>query len=130
MNKFLLLSLLFTLTSCDFIREVTGVNEYQSKAKQTMGKLILTSAYTAMKMGQVDTRKYSVASFLKFKEQNNSKDNIYSIYMKHEACPDCGMDDEKFKIVALGNVDKDETLDVWTMDEKNNLVHLVNDLEN
>lgn len=45
-------------------------------------------------------------------------------------CPDCVVDGENFKIVAIGNLDADETLDVWTMDQDRLIKNISDDTSN
>jgi hypothetical protein len=37
---------------------------------------------------------------------------------------------DRFLVLAVGNIDYDGTPDVWSIDEKGNLVNLVNDVKN
>lgn len=43
-------------------------------------------------------------------------------------CADCTATRTTFKIVAAANLDRDPVLDVWTIDEKGEIIHVVNDL--
>ncbi|MES2962849.1 MAG: hypothetical protein V4760_03095 [Bdellovibrionota bacterium] len=43
-------------------------------------------------------------------------------------CADCVATDSAFKALAVGNLDDDEELDVWTIDDKGDVRHLVDDL--
>lgn len=44
-------------------------------------------------------------------------------------CPDCVLNaDGTFKIIALGNIDGDNDLDVWTIDERMNLINVRSDV--
>ena len=43
-------------------------------------------------------------------------------------CPDCTADRHSFKAVAAANLDEDAVLDVWTIDEKGEIAHLIDDL--
>lgn len=43
-------------------------------------------------------------------------------------CQDCTAGKDTFKAIAAANLDEDPELDVWTIDEKGNVTHLVNDL--
>ncbi len=44
-------------------------------------------------------------------------------------CEDCVAEGQNFKIVAIGNIDKDATLDVWTIDQDRKLVNIVDDIK-
>lgn len=44
-------------------------------------------------------------------------------------CPDCVVSKDGFKVVAIGNIDEDETLDIWTIDQDKNLIHLQDDMK-
>lgn len=55
---------------------------------------------------------------------------LNSIQIKDLAtvCPDCTATQTGFKAIAAANLDEDPTLDVWTIDDKGTIVHVVNDL--
>ncbi len=55
------------------------------------------------------------------------KDIPFESFYHH--CPDCIVTPKTFKAMAVGNVDDDPTLDIWTINHKKELVHLLNDLE-
>lgn len=44
-------------------------------------------------------------------------------------CPDCVVEGENFKIVAIGNIDQDADVDVWTIDQDRKIEHVVDDLQ-
>lgn len=44
-------------------------------------------------------------------------------------CQDCVAGEKTFRLIAVGNLDKDTTPDVWTMDQEKNLIHIVDDVE-
>ena len=43
-------------------------------------------------------------------------------------CPDCTATAEEFKAVAAANLDDDAVLDVWTIDSRGQIRHLIDDL--
>lgn len=43
-------------------------------------------------------------------------------------CQDCTATKNSFKLIAAANLDEDPTLDIWTIDEKGVITHVVNDL--
>lgn len=43
-------------------------------------------------------------------------------------CPDCTAHESTFKAVAAANLDGDPVLDVWTIDDKGEIRHLIDDL--
>lgn len=43
-------------------------------------------------------------------------------------CAECTATETSFKAMAVGNLDADAVLDVWTLDEKGEVLHLVDDL--
>jgi hypothetical protein len=43
-------------------------------------------------------------------------------------CPDCVVTDTSFKALAVGNLDGDDDLDAWTIDERDELRHVHDDL--
>lgn len=44
-------------------------------------------------------------------------------------CPDCTATKTTFKVVAAAQLDEDPVLDIWTLDEKGNIQHLIDDLK-
>lgn len=46
-----------------------------------------------------------------------------------ELCPDCTASDLAFKSLAVANLDDDSILDVWTINEQGEILHLVDDLK-
>ena len=45
-------------------------------------------------------------------------------------CSDCTATKDTFKAIAAANLDADETLDVWTIDQAGNVTHIQDDLKN
>lgn len=104
--------------------------KYQAKARQSEAKILLASAYTQFMMDYIDTDKYSVSSLTR----TTTKSQNYQILSPgtdavKKYCPDCLVGPTSFKIVIVGNIDKDETLDVWTIDNKKILTNVINDSE-
>ncbi len=50
--------------------------------------------------------------------------------LAQQYCPDCTATAEGFKLIAIGNIDNDSTLDIWTVDQDKNFVKVVDDVEN
>lgn len=42
-------------------------------------------------------------------------------------CKDCTAKDFSYKVLVVGNIDDDDTFDIWTADQDKNLVHVVDD---
>jgi hypothetical protein len=106
--------------------------KFQSKAKQSEAKILLAGAYTQFMMDQIDsdTGKYTVNSLTR----ENTKGQNYKILSpgtdeSKKYCPDCLVGPNAFKIVIVGNIDKDETIDVWTIDNDKKIINVVNDSE-
>lgn len=82
---------------------------------------------------QVDAIKYDPNRMTSdiFKETYGDRvpaSSFTDLVQKH--CPDCTASENGFKIVAIGNLDEDETLDVWTIDHDKNLVNISDDVAN
>ncbi len=45
-------------------------------------------------------------------------------------CPECTATAKAYKIIAFSNLDSDETLDVWVMDQDKKILNISNDVEN
>jgi hypothetical protein len=43
-------------------------------------------------------------------------------------CPDCTASRDTFKAIAVANLDQDDTLDVWTIDQAGSVTHVTDDL--
>ena len=43
-------------------------------------------------------------------------------------CPDCTATETTYKVIAAANLDKDEQLDIWTIDQDGHIDHLKDDL--
>ncbi len=43
-------------------------------------------------------------------------------------CPDCTATKDKFKVIAVANLDADPVLDVWTIDQTGAIRHVIDDL--
>ena len=50
--------------------------------------------------------------------------------MANYFCKNCHVKKDSFKAIAFGNLDDDDTWDVWTIDETGGLIHLSDDLKN
>jgi hypothetical protein len=44
-------------------------------------------------------------------------------------CPECGVTKTGFKVIAIGNIDDDDTLEVWTIDQNKTLTQLMDDVK-
>jgi hypothetical protein len=56
---------------------------------------------------------------------NLEKETILENVMK--ACPDCYFTNKTFKIFAVGNIDNDPKLDLWTINQEAQIQHLIDD---
>jgi Tfp pilus assembly protein PilE len=109
--------------------------KYQAKAKTSEAKLQLSTVYVAETGWQADNNTFTENLEEAGYVPSSSDLSFYKIgfashgelFSKH--CPDCRATKDGFMAVAIGNIDKDETLDVWTIDQDRNMVHLINDVK-
>jgi len=113
----------------------------RAKARQSEAKTNLGAIYVAQLAFYSNYNRYGKT----FKEINwePAGQNLYSYFLSDEVInskrggptwlPD-GMESinynpkKEFRAMAVGNIDSDNTLDVWTIDEKKVLVNLINDI--
>ncbi|MCB9060214.1 MAG: hypothetical protein H6622_01670 [Halobacteriovoraceae bacterium] len=74
---------------------------------------------------------------LDFSDDLKSKGYTYSVISNldenpglKEICSECIILDKSFKVLAFKNLDSDEVFDIWSIDDKKNVVHLVDDYDN
>ena len=107
---------------------------YQLKAKQAEAKMMLSTVYTAQRANDVEFGGFSSdLESLNVSTQSDSGRYFVGFADTPEwqaICPDCVVSETGFKAMAVGNLDDDETLDVWTIDENRQVEHLINDIEN
>lgn len=101
------------------------------KIKQVEAKSRLLMNYTELKIHQIDNDSYVGFQMERYPASTNEFVELYSINDQPIAgmCPDCHIGSETFKLVAYGNLDEDEKLDVWTIDHNKNLTLISDDLE-
>ena len=118
--------------------------KFRARAKQSEAKANLKALYTAQKAYFAQHGRYCTT----FKECNFTPEGgAYLYYLSRDEVAggnnDLRLDAEssfssmnlkpqvsktKFLIVAVGNVDSDSILDMWTIDENNALLNVLNDL--
>jgi len=120
--------------------------KYQAKAKQSEAKTNLKGLFVVEMEYYGDNGRYS-DSFedLAWAPVTHTTESgpAYCYYLgEYEVYPgECGgmpeqysteawADDESFRAIAIGNIDSDDTPDVWAIDSENNLVNLVDDVRN
>jgi len=110
---------------------VPEMKKVQSKARMSEAKLGLASLYAAQTMHSVEYDTYTndmskldiPRENFKFYKFGLADTSAY--FAKY--CPECKADQSTFKMVAVGNIDNDDTMDVWTIDQDKNLVHVIDD---
>ncbi len=117
------------------VLNIDSMKRHQLKARQAEAKVSLNSLYVIMESNQIEYGKYS-AEALQTEIENLERQFRGKLLYQYgftqavkEMCNDCGVTDDGYKMVAYANLDEDETLDVWTMDHKKTMVHVVNDIE-
>jgi type IV pilus assembly protein PilA len=131
---FVWLPLLVAIAVPNFLR-------FQARAKQSEAKVNLKEAYAA--------EKSYFAEFERYTEDPAEHDwrpklgsrytyyigkNVFAPTFKEAttlAAPEDAQSyvrDDAFRLVAVGNLDSDDTLDVWVIDENNELVNTSNDI--
>ncbi len=113
--------------------------KYQARAKQSEAKVVLKSIYTAEKSTFAERGRYGATlEQIGYEPQAGRR---YTYYLGDDVlAPDRApreelpldvesrVDDEEFQAVAVTNLDGDETLDVWVINDENELVNLSNDV--
>lgn len=108
--------------------------DFKNKAIQTEAKTLLISVYTQMKVHQIENDEYSTKAFYDYLETLNEEPEAMSRYQLiindngktpngTEACPHCLVTPDSFTIGALFIIDKNNTIDLWTINDKKELVH-------
>lgn len=105
-------------------------DQFKMKAMQKEGMVLLSASYQSLLSGQVELGEFRQEDFDILTSDPNFSGGRYKLSTHHPLCPDCGINKERFKVVAIGNLDEDETEDVWTMDQDKNLVQLSDDIKN
>lgn len=58
--------------------------------------------------------------------------NVFRLHKKDSSCPAgviTNATKDSFTVAACGNLDKDSTLDVWTIDDQKHLRNIINDIK-
>lgn len=110
------------------------LNAYQTRAKQSEARLRLQAIYSELQSEYSKSGKFTeknVQEYIKSDYFSTTAKHgpLYKVHLEHEKCAKCGVNSKKFKIAAVGNIDDDETLDIWTIDQDKNLVNISNDLK-
>jgi hypothetical protein len=108
-------------------------NQYQAeKTMQQMqveAQFKLINAATEVR-GKMNMHGRGPASALNLNSLYEKGDHYYLAFdTSGTYCSDCYIHKHGFKIVAYGNLDSDPTLDIWTIDQNRNVVHVRNDIE-
>ncbi|MEE2671102.1 MAG: hypothetical protein VYA54_05300 [Bdellovibrionota bacterium] len=126
----LVLSTLF-FTGC-LDKRLKSAKDYKKKAIQSEAKLLALATYTSIISGDgfIDRGVYSFSDV----QVGESASNIYKVLdptseESKKLCSDCKVNKEGFKILVAGNLDEDEDLDLWTIDDQKNLVNIKSDVE-
>lgn len=131
--KFNLLMILLSVTVLSSCLEenIKKQKMYQAKSRQAAGKLMGSVVYTQMMMDQLDFGKFDVASLDKIDKNPDSKYQVQKpdSELSKKYCPDCSVNKDTFKILIAGNIDEDDALDLWSIDQEKNLVNIQNDAE-
>lgn len=112
---------------------IPGFKNYGAKARMSEAKIKLASVYVAQQVYYGDNDKYALNLDDLEYDQYPGRYIITTITSDSnpetiKLCPDCTLGEQKFKIMAIGNIDDDTTVDVWVIDQEKLITHLVNDL--
>lgn len=125
--------------------------KFQTKAKESEGKVLARSAYTAQLMYFAEKNKYAKtfkdAGIIsepggKYIAVMGPKEVVRPLDMDKATADSLlkraqgallagvkpGVTKKGFVIAVIGDIDDDEAVDVWTIDQDNQLTHLVDDL--
>ena len=104
---------------------------YRLREKQLEAKKYLGYVGISLKLHYAEWQEYSETAVEKGLEKYSKEisESPYSIHIKHKSCKDCGVKKNSFMIIAVGNIDEDETNDIWVMDDANKFTNIINDIE-
>jgi len=136
-----LVMVIFILAFFSGCEEQAEMLQYgQVKAKQTEAKTNLTAIYTAQVGFRAMSRRYgenfSEIGYAITENQRYSYfmcDDVLEGYLGPDSLPDnlsppaCSSD--KFLVYAIANLDNDDTLDIWSIDQDHNLRMISSDLK-
>lgn len=88
------------------------------KAKQTEAKTILQSLYTAQQLYIAENDNYT--SDITKLDLEIPSDSKYNYTMS--------ITDSGFLLTATANIDQDEALDTWTINEAKKIIHVIDDV--
>jgi len=111
--------------------------KFQAKAKQSQAKTMLDQAYQQQMTYQMMNGVYAESlEDLDFEPSNR----LYAVHFGFDVVPNAEGEDyylpvgvetiareDEFVIVAVGNIDGDPTLDVWTIDQDRRMENVVDD---
>ena len=107
---------------------IPNFQRFQARAQQSEAKVMLASLYTAEMSMQTGG---SFTADLGKLGIDTSHTKRYQIGFASSGpdfakyCPECKADTKTFKAVAIGKIGPKEKLDVWTVDQDRNLVHVI-----
>lgn len=132
---------------------IPSFTKYQSKAKETEARVLLQTVYTSQMAFFAEKKRYC-RTFKEcgFEAMPGQKYILFMTPKEMSIAPDSDdlmrtvlateardalmtanvkprLEKKKFLVAAVANIDGDDVLDIWTIDETGNLVHVVSDLE-
>jgi type IV pilus assembly protein PilA len=133
-STFLLLGVVAAIAIPNFLK-------YTARAKQSEAKINLTAIWMAQEEYHYDTNQYGETfQEIVWAPEGQTRYSYHllpgevidaSVGGPYSLPPDVEafVDDFTFQAVAVGNIDPDDTLDVWTIDQDKTLKNVVNDVE-
>ena len=114
--------------------------KYQARARQSEAKVSLKAVYSSAKAAQATTGNYPTTfDAIQWFPDGDAR---YSYFLGADAIPAAkdpvslppgisatADNPESFRAVAAGNIDGDETLDIWSIDQTGKLQNVVNDVD-
>ncbi len=98
------------------------LERYLISSRQTEVKTNLIAIHTAQKIYHSSNRKYAASLNELGVEVPQGENAQYSYTLE--------TDGNSFTVTATGNIDSDETKDVWTINQDKNLINVENDVTN
>lgn len=113
---------------------VPKFKEFGAKARMAEAKVGLAQMHTMQMMYQMENDAFtSNIEQLELNPNDTARRYKYgfanSFDSFSEYCSDCTATKDTFRAMAVGNIDNDATMDVWTIDHNKNVVHLIDDLK-
>ena len=113
---------------------IPNFKKYGAKAKRAEAKILLIQAYSELEMAKAETNSYPIGWSGLSEAQDDFKPRYRLATVDTEPllekyCPDCQVNEQNYKVAAIGNIDDDSGLDIMVIDEKRQMKLILDDLK-